>query len=115
MQTDDTFKLGNMRFIAKDELSSQVFESKPTTAIIDGKSIEFNRLTILLHGNAITVSQLMYNVKLGKGQDDDIDWQSFVSQRARMSYIASVPASIYRTVSRSFPKPYHLKKTVFVF
>lgn len=90
MQTDDTLNFGNKTFIDKEEKSSRKFLCKPKIVLEDGKSMRFNGATISLADNVVTLNQPDHIAKLQKVSEGSVDQSSFVSQRARGAYIASV-------------------------
>ncbi len=91
LQTDDSLCLGNSQFLALEDESTKQFECKPLKKLAVGSSLKFNGTIITKDDSSIALRAAVSGRNiLVPVQEDPIDKDGYVAQRARGAYIASV-------------------------
>lgn len=90
LQTDDTSILGNPPFVSNEQNLSVWFDVKPPTFLKDNQLVTFDGVTVNQPKTSYKLSQSTHIDKLSKVSIGVIDRASFVSERARCSYISAV-------------------------
>lgn len=89
-QTDDILHMSNKSFFGQEEVVSKRFLSNPKNILNDGQKLKFKGGIISKVDRVVTLTQPQQIFKLEKISVFKVELSSFISQRTRGAYIASV-------------------------